>query len=91
MKILIAEDDKNISNIISESIKEFEKDIDIVVFEEAQKALEHAISNAIDIFILDIQLKDYKGTHLAKLFIRDETKTWYSSSYYGRPRYTYFR
>lgn len=66
MKILIAEDDKNISNIISESIKEFEKDIDIVVFEEAQKALEHATSNAIDIFILDIQLKDYKGTHLAK-------------------------
>ena len=36
---MIAEDDKNISNIISESIKEFEKDIDIVVFEEAQKAL----------------------------------------------------
>ena len=66
MKILIAEDDKNISNIISESIKEFEKDIDIVVFEEAQKALEHATSNAIDIFILDRQLKDYKGTHLAK-------------------------
>ena len=66
MKILIAEDDKNISNIISESIKKFEKDIDIVVFEEAQKALEHATSNAIDIFILDIQLKDYKGTHLAK-------------------------
>ena len=66
MKILIAEDDKNISNIISESIKEFEKDIDIVVFEEAQKALEHATINAIDIFILDIQLKDYKGTHLAK-------------------------
>ena len=66
MKILIAEDDKNISNIISESIKEFEKDIDIVVFEEAQKALEHATSNTIDIYILDIQLKDYKGTHIAK-------------------------
>ena len=58
MKILIAEDDKNISNIISENIKEFEKDIDIVVFEEAQKALEHATSNAIDIFILDIQKKE---------------------------------
>ena len=27
MKILIAEDDKNISNIISDSIKEFEKDV----------------------------------------------------------------
>ena len=31
MKILIAEDDKNISNIISESIKEFEKDSHVIM------------------------------------------------------------
>lgn len=66
MRILVAEDDKNISEIISLSIKELDSSLDVIVFEEAKNALKYAKNNTVDIFILDIQLKDYKGTHLAK-------------------------
>ncbi|MFQ7550004.1 MAG: hypothetical protein ACLRMZ_06545 [Blautia marasmi] len=38
----------------------------MVSFSEAGKALQYAKSNDISVFILDIQLEDYKGTSLAK-------------------------
>ncbi|GIN74078.1 DNA-binding response regulator [Bacillus sp. J14TS2] len=66
MNILIVEDDINIQKLIISSIQEVESDVEVYTTDRSMSALEIATENSIDIFILDIQLTDYKGTKLAK-------------------------
>lgn len=66
MNIAIVEDDSNISDLIYQTINEIYPNIKSVVFKNAKDALNYAKVNNIDIFLLDIQLNDYKGTLLAK-------------------------
>ena len=66
LKILIVEDDLKIQNFLIKSILEIENSIQIKTSTSSEKALKIAKNYSIDIFILDIQLIDYKGTQLAK-------------------------
>lgn len=66
LNIAIVEDDSNISDLIYQTINEIYPNIKSVVFKNAKDALNYAKVNNIDIFLLDIQLNDYKGTLLAK-------------------------
>lgn len=66
MNIVIVEDDSNISDLIYKTINEIYPNAKSIIFESAKEALSYANTNHIDIFLLDIQLKDYKGTLLAK-------------------------
>lgn len=66
MKILIVEDDLKIQNLLIKSINEIDNNIQIKTSISSEKALKIAKNYSIDIFILDIQLIDYKGTQLAK-------------------------
>ncbi len=66
MNIAIVEDDSNISDLIYKTINEIYSNIKFVFFKNAKDALNYAKVNNIDIFLLDIQLNDYKGTILAK-------------------------
>ena len=66
MKILIVEDDLKIQNFLIKSILEIENSIQVKTSTSSEKALKIAKNYSIDIFILDIQLIDYKGTQLAK-------------------------
>lgn len=65
MNIVIVEDDINISDLIYKTINEIYPNTESVIFENAKDALDYANFNNIDIFLLDIQLNDYKGTLLA--------------------------
>lgn len=66
MKILIVEDDLKIQKFLIKSILEIENSIQVKTSTSSEKALKIAKNYSIDIFILDIQLIDYKGTQLAK-------------------------
>lgn len=66
MKILIVEDDLKIQNFLIKSILEIENIIQVKTSTSSEEALKIAKNYSIDIFILDIQLIDYKGTQLAK-------------------------
>lgn len=66
MKVLIVEDDLKIQNFLIKSILEIENNIQVKTSTSSEKALRIARNYSIDIFILDIQLIDYKGTQLAK-------------------------
>lgn len=66
MKVLIVEDDTNIQKLITLCIVEIDPTIQIFVSESSIEALQIAKENTIDVFILDIQLTDYKGTELAR-------------------------
>lgn len=66
MNVLLVEDDLNIQKLFMSVIKELKEPMNLYTSESSTKALQIAAENEIDIFILDIQLSDYKGTRLAK-------------------------
>lgn len=65
-KILIVEDTELIKKSIIKIIREIDDNIEIITTEYASKALEIAESSDIDIFLLDIGLKDYSGIKLGQ-------------------------
>ena len=66
MKLLIVEDDLHIQKLLTSCILEVDDAVQIYVSASSSEALRIAKENKIDVFILDIQLTDYKGTLLAK-------------------------
>lgn len=66
MNVLLVEDDLNIQKLFMSVIKKLKEPMNLYTSESSTKALQIAAENEIDIFILDIQLSDYKGTRLAK-------------------------
>ena len=65
-KILLVEDNPSAVKRIVEFIGRIASELSVVAFPEAGEALRYARENDIVLFILDIQLEDYNGTHLAK-------------------------
>ena len=65
-KILLVEDNPDAVKRIIRYINKIFAELDVVSFPEAGDALQYAKANDISLFILDIQLEDYKGTSLAK-------------------------
>ena len=65
-KILLVEDNESAVKRIRQYIKNISADLDVTAFSEAGEALGYARSNPVTLFIIDIQLEDYKGTHPAK-------------------------
>lgn len=65
-KVLLVEDNPNAVKRINRYINKISDELDVISFSEAGEALRYAKSNDISLFILDIQLEDYKGTSLAK-------------------------
>ena len=65
-KILLVEDNTDAVKRIIRYINKIFAELDVVSFPEAGDALQYAKANDISLFILDIQLEDYKGTNLAK-------------------------
>lgn len=66
MNILVVEDELNIQKLLSSCIHEVDDTAQIYMSDSSLGALKIAKENSIDIFLLDIQLIDYKGTQLAK-------------------------
>ncbi|WP_419023075.1 LytR/AlgR family response regulator transcription factor [Emergencia sp.] len=64
--VLLVEDNPSAVKKIVQYIKRISVDSAVVSFAEAGAALQYAKSNDVSLFILDIQLEDYKGTSLAK-------------------------
>ena len=65
-KILLVEDNPDAVKRIIRYINKIFAELDVISFPEAGDALQYAKANDISLFILDIQLEDYKGTNLAK-------------------------
>lgn len=65
-RVLVVEDDKNISALLLQYIAEVDREIECTLFSKAGDAYQFAADNAVHLFIIDIQLVDYKGTSLAK-------------------------
>ncbi len=64
--ILLVEDNASTVKLIKQYISEVDRDQKTISFSKAAEALQYAKRETIDLFILDIQLLDYKGTSLAK-------------------------
>lgn len=64
--ILLVEDDTSTVKLIKQYISEISVDIKTISFSKAAEALQYSKTEGIDLFILDIQLLDYKGTSLAR-------------------------
>ena len=65
-KILLVEDNAAAVQKLTAYIGKLTDASEVVAFAEAGEALQYAKENRISLFILDIQLADYKGTHLAQ-------------------------
>lgn len=65
MNILIVEDDPHIAKLLLSCVKELDDSIRVISAVQSAEALSIASREFIDLFILDIQLADYKGTRLA--------------------------
>ena len=65
-KVLIAEDNPGAVKKIVRWIRNISDQLETISFSEAGEALQYAKDHHISLFILDIQLEDYKGTNLAK-------------------------
>lgn len=65
-KILLVEDHHAAANRIKKFIENIDSSYEVVVFSLAGEAYAYACKEQIFLFILDIQLEDYKGTSLAK-------------------------
>ncbi len=63
--ILLVEDDASTVKLIKQYVSEMGGDTKTISFSKAAEALQYAKKEVIDLFILDIQLLDYKGTSLA--------------------------
>ena len=64
-KILIVEDDINISRGLEVIVKEIDENVEILITGYCKEAIEIARKNDIDLFLLDIQLEDCSGYDLA--------------------------
>lgn len=64
--ILLVEDEEASATLIRQHIAELSPGHVLAVFSKASEALGYASKNRIDLFVLDIQLLDYRGTKLAK-------------------------
>ncbi|SDS05869.1 two component transcriptional regulator, LytTR family [Paenibacillaceae bacterium GAS479] len=65
MNILIVEDDPHITKLMLSCVHEIDSSIRTITAVQSGEALNIARQEVIDLFILDIQLADYKGTQLA--------------------------
>ncbi len=65
-KILIVEDNEIICDCLKSLVKSVDPSQDVYSTGYAGIALEYAQNNAIDVFLLDIELLDYSGTILAE-------------------------
>ncbi|HHV08994.1 MAG TPA: response regulator transcription factor [Clostridiales bacterium] len=65
-KILVVEDDKKVAELLKQYIGEIDPSLETVLFSRAAEAYRYAGAESVELFILDIQLLDYKGTSLAK-------------------------
>lgn len=66
MRVLIVEDDQRIQQFLLNAIKRLNPTINILLTDSASKATIIAEDQHIDIFIVDIQLIDFKGTDFVK-------------------------
>lgn len=66
MNILIVEDELHIEKLLVSCVMEAAPSAAVYTTGQSAEALELAQQHSIDIFILDIQLTDYKGTELAR-------------------------
>jgi len=64
--ILLVEDEEASVTLIRKHVAELSTEHILAVFSKASEALHYAGKSRIDLFILDIQLLDYRGTKLAK-------------------------
>lgn len=65
-KIMLVEDNQAAVRRMKQYIKNIDPNLEIYAFAEAGAAYRFAQKELISLFILDIQLTDYKGTSLAK-------------------------
>ena len=65
-KVLLVEDNTSVVKKIVRYIDNISADLEVHSVSEAGEALQYAKANDVSLFILDIQLEDYKGTSLAK-------------------------
>ena len=65
-KVLLVEDNTSAVKKIVRYIDNISADLEVHSVSEAGEALQYAKANDVSLFILDIQLEDYKGTSLAK-------------------------
>ncbi|KOR90169.1 LytR/AlgR family response regulator transcription factor [Paenibacillus solani] len=66
MNILIVEDDVFIEKLLVACVRETAPSAQVYTTGKSSEALELANNHPMDMFILDIQLEDYKGTQLAQ-------------------------
>ena len=64
--ILLVEDEQGASALLRRYIENSSDGHRLAVFGKAAEALSFAAQNKVDLFILDIQLLDYRGTELAR-------------------------
>ncbi|MGI5888471.1 MAG: LytR/AlgR family response regulator transcription factor [Oscillospiraceae bacterium] len=64
--VLLVEDNPGAAEKIVRYIGNISEELAVHTVSEAGTALQYAKTNDISLFIIDIQLKDYKGTRLAK-------------------------
>lgn len=64
--IMLVEDNAAAAKRVIQYIKKIDSELEIVTFAEAGTAYAYAEKERISLFILDIQLADYKGTSLAR-------------------------
>src|SRR5699024_8224557 len=65
-KVLLVEDNTNAVKKIVRYIGNISAELEVHSVSEAGEALQYAKEDDVSLFILDIQLEDYKGTSLAK-------------------------
>ena len=65
-KIVLVEDNSGAAKRVTQYIRELSPEMEVVYFAEAGSALTYAKAADVILFILDIQLTDYKGTDLAR-------------------------
>ncbi|QCT04018.1 two component transcriptional regulator [Paenibacillus algicola] len=66
MNVLIVEDEPHIVSLLASCIQEAAPGASLFTTDQSAEAIQIALANPMDLFILDIQLADYKGTQLAK-------------------------
>lgn len=64
--VLIIEDDEKIQQLLESALLEMNANLQIAITDSAADALEMSRKKQFDVFIVDIQLVDYKGTDLVE-------------------------
>ena len=64
--ILLVEDDNAAAVLIKQCVERLSNNYHLTIFSNAAQALAWGKTHQIDLFILDIQLPDYRGTELGK-------------------------